>query len=223
MQFSGQTLFFYSILLLLFNFIRNKMHIKLIAEPTEDPDSPEPEPGKHTHLDHKGTYFVVEFKAGSASISLLDERWIDSFSLINMSELQSVIEKTMGSGPHLVSLPDGPITVAIIASDDAHMCQLNGDYRDKPDPTNVLSFPDGTFEEIEGEFHLGDIFLGYEIIKSEAEKQDIPLRNHLLHLIVHGILHLLGYDHQEEHQAQIMEQKEVLLLSLFNIPDPYLL
>jgi probable rRNA maturation factor len=138
-----------------------------------------------------------------------------------MSELQSIIEKTIESGPHLVSVPDGLITFAIIASDDAHMCQLNGDFRDKPDPTNVLSFPDGTFEEIEGEFHLGDIFLGYEIIKSEAEKQDIPLRNHLLHLIVHGILHLLGYDHQEEHQAQIMEQKEVLLLSLFNIPDPY--
>ena len=197
------------------------MHIELIAEPTEDPDSPEPEPGNHTHLDHNGTYFVVEFKAGTASISLLDERWIDSFNLINMSELQSIIEKTIGSGPHLVSVPDGLITFAIIASDDAHMCQLNGDFRDKPDPTNVLSFPDGTFEEIEGEFHLGDIFLGYEIIKSEAEKQDIPLRNHLLHLIVHGILHLLGYDHQEEHQAQIMEQKEVLLLSLFNIPDPY--
>ena len=197
------------------------MHIELIAEPTEDPDSPEPEPGNHTHLDHNSTYFIVEFKAGSASISLLDERWIDSFNLINMSELQSIIEKTIGSGPHLVSLPDGLITLAIIASDDAHMCQLNGDFRDKPDPTNVLSFQDGTFEEIEGEFHLGDIILGYEIIKSEAETQDIPLRNHLLHLIVHGILHLLGYDHQEEHQAQIMEQKEVLLLSLFNIPDPY--
>ena len=197
------------------------MHIKLIAEPIEDPDSPGPEPGNHTHLDHNGTYSVVEFKAGSASISLLDERWIDSFNLINMSELQSIIEKTIRSGPHLVSLPDGLITVAIIASDDAHMCQLNCDFRDKPDPTNVLSFPDGTFEEIEGEFHLGDIFLGYEIIKSEAEKQDIPLRNHLLHLIVHGILHLLGYDHQEEYQAQIMEQKEALLLSLLNIPDPY--
>ena len=206
---------------MLFNFIRNKMHIELIAEPTEDPDSPEPEPGNHTHLDHNVTYFVVEFNAGSAYISLLDERWIDSFNLINMSELQSIIEKTIGSGPHLVSLPDGLITLAIIASDDAHMCQLNGDFRDKPDPTNVLSFPDGTVEEIEGEFHLGDIILGYEIIKSEAETQDIPLRNHLLHLIVHGILHLLGYDHQEEHQAQIMEQKEVLLLSLFNIPDPY--
>ena len=101
------------------------------------------------------------------------------------------------------------------------MCQLNGDFRDKPAPTNVLSFPDGTFEEINGEFHLCDIFLGYEIIKSEAEKQDILLSNHLLHLIVHGILHLLGYDHLEEHQAQIMEQKEVLILDLINIPDPY--
>ena len=197
------------------------MHIELIAEPIEDPDSPGPEPGNHTHLDHNGTYSVVEFKAGSVSISLLDERWIDSFHSINTSELQSIIEKTIGSTPHPTGLPDGLITFAIIASDDAHMCQLNGDFRDKSAPTNVLSFRDGTFEEIDGEFHLGDIFLGYEIIKSEAEKQDILLSNHLLHLIVHGILHLLGYDHLEEHQAQIMEQKEVLILSLFNIPDPY--
>ena len=101
------------------------------------------------------------------------------------------------------------------------MYQLNNDFRNKPAPTNVLSFPDGTLEEIDGEFHLGDIFLGYETIKSEAIKHNIPLKNHLSHLIVHGILHLLGYDHQEEHQARIMEQKEMLILSFFNIPDPY--
>ena len=197
------------------------MHIEPIAEPIEDPDSPEPEPRKNTHLDHNVNYSVVKFKAGLAFISLLDKRWKESFHLINMSDLHSIIEKTIGSTPHPISLPNGLITLAIIASDDAHLYELNDKFRDKPAPTNVLSFPDGTFEEIEGEFHLGDIFLGYEIIKSEAKKQDIPLRNHLLHLIVHGILHLLGYDHQEEHQAQIMEQKETFILSFLNIPDPY--
>ena len=199
------------------------MHIELIAEATEDSDSPEPEPGNNTHSDHNGTYFVVDFKTGSASVSLLDLRWIDSFNIINMFELQSIIEKTVGSVPHPRSLPDGLITFAIVASNDAHMCQLNNDFRNISASTNVLSFPDGKLEEIEGEFHLGDIFLGYETIKFEAIKQDIPLRNHLLHLIAHGILHLLGYDHQDKHQAQIMEQKEVLILSFLNIPDPYLL
>ena len=197
------------------------MHIELIAEPIEDPDSPEPEPRNKTHLDSNGTYFVVEFEAGSVSVSLLDIRWLDSFHVINMRELQSIIEKTIGCVPHPRSRPDGLITFAIVASDDAHMYQLNDDFRNKPAPTNVLSFPDGTLEEIDGEYHLGDIFLGYETIKSEAIKHNIPLRNHLSHLIVHGILHLLGYDHREEHQAQIMEQKEVLILSFFNIPDPY--
>ncbi len=199
------------------------MDIELIEEPTEDPDSPEPEPGKNTYLNYNGTLSGVEFKGGSASISLLDERWIDSFHLINTGELRSIIEKTIKYTPHPISLPKGIITLSIIASDDAHMRQLNDDFRNKPTPTNVLSFRDGTYGEIEGEFHLGDIFLGFEMIKSEAEQSIIPLRDHLLHLIVHGILHLLGYDHQEKHQAQIMEQKEVLLLSLFNIPDPYLL
>ena len=84
-----------------------------------------------------------------------------------------------------------------------------------------MSFPDGTFDEIEGEQHLGDIFLGFETIKSEAIKRDVPIRNHLLHLIVHGLLHLLGYDHEEDGQAHIMEQNEASILNLFNIPDPY--
>ena len=203
------------------NFIRNKMHIELIAEPIEDPDSPEPEPKNNNHLEHNGTYFVVKCGVGSVSISLLDIRWIDSFRRIKLSDIQSIIEKTIGSKPHPKSLPDGLITFAIVASDDAHMYQLNNDFRNKPAPTNVLSFPEGTLEEIDGEFHLGDIFLGYETIKSEAIKHNIPFRNHLSHLIVHGILHLLGYDHEEEHQSQIMEQKEVSILSFFNIPDPY--
>jgi len=199
------------------------MHIEPIAEPTGDPDSPEPEPRNKTHFDDIGAYFVVELKLGSASISLLDIRWIDIFQLINTSELQSIIEKTIGTIPHPICLPDGVITFAVVASDDAHMCRLNNEFRNESAPTNVLSFPVGTLEELEGEFYLGDIFLGYETIKSEALKQDILVRDHVLHLIVHGILHLLGYDHQEEHQAHIMEQKEVLILSFFNIPDPYLL
>lgn len=206
---------------MLLNFNRNKMHIELIAESTEEPDSPEPEPRNKTRLEHNVTYFVVEFKSGAASISLLDMRWLDCFHLINMSDLRFIIENTIGSKPHPKSLPNSLIKFTIIASDDAHMSQLNDDFRNKPNPTNVLSFPDGTIEEIEGEFYLGDIFLGFETIKSEAVKQDIPLRNHLLHLIVHGILHLLGYDHQDQNQAQIMEQKEVSVLGFLNIPDPY--
>ena len=197
------------------------MHKELTAEPSEDPDSPDPEPRNNAYFDNNGKYFVVKFKSGEASVSLLDKRWTDIFHLIDMGELRSIVEETFRFTPHPVSPLDCSITFAIVASDDAHMCQLNGNFRRKPFPTNVLSFPDGTFDEIEGEQHLGDIFLGFETIKSEAIKRDVPIRNHLLHLIVHGLLHLLGYDHEEDGQAHIMEQNEASILNLFNIPDPY--
>ena len=197
------------------------MQIELIEEPSEDPDSPDPEPKNYAYFDDNGAFFVVKFKTGEATVSLLDKRWMDIFCTIDLSVIRSIIDKTIGLTPCPVSTLKCLNTFAIVASDDAHMCQLNGDFRKKPFPTNVLSFPDGTFSEIEGEQHLGDIFLGFETIKSEALRRNIPLRNHLLHLIVHGILHLLGYDHEEEEQADIMEQKEALILSFFNIPDPY--
>ena len=111
------------------------MHIELISEPIEDPDSPEPEPKNNTHLDHNGTYFIVECEVGSVSVSLLDIRWIDSFHTIKMTDIQSIIEKTIGSKPHPRSFPDGLITFAIVASDDAHMYQLNNDFRN-----NLIEF-----------------------------------------------------------------------------------
>ena len=197
------------------------MHKELTEEPSEDPDSPDSEPRNNAYFDNNGKYFVVKFKSGEASVSLLDKRWTDIFHLIDIGELRSIVEETFRFTPHPTSILDCSITFAIVASDDAHMCQLNGNFRRKPFPTNVLSFPDGTFDEIEGEQHLGDIFLGFETIKSEAIKRDVPIRNHLLHLIVHGLLHLLGYDHEEDRQAHIMEQKEASILNLFNIPDPY--
>ena len=99
--------------------------------------------------------------------------------------------------------------------------KLNKKFRGKNNPTNVLSFSDGSIDQTGDEFHLGDIFLGYEIINKEAKKLNIPPVNHLNHLIVHGVLHLLGYEHEDAIQAQIMENKERKILGIFNIPNPY--
>ena len=145
------------------------------------------------------------------------------FNSIDESELSSLVEATINSSSHLVSIPDKKTTLAIVATDNAHMQQLNSQFSKKPLPTNILSFPDGSIDQILNEFHLGDMFLGYEIINNEAVLQNTPLKNHVMHLIVHGTLHLLGYDHENEYQAHIMQRKEVAILDRFNVPDPYLL
>lgn len=105
--------------------------------------------------------------------------------------------------------------VCILLADDARMRALNHDFRGKDAPTNVLSFPDG-----EGG-RLGDIALGLERVLREAAGQGKAVREHFLHLVVHGCLHLLGYDHETARDAREMESLEVRILAGFGVNDPY--
>lgn len=105
--------------------------------------------------------------------------------------------------------------VAIQLSNDAGVQELNAQFRGKDKPTNVLSFPDGE------DGRLGDIILAYETIAREAEEQGKRFQHHLMHLVVHGMLHLQGYDHEKPRDAKRMEDKEVMLLSAMGIADPY--
>ncbi|MEM1100606.1 MAG: rRNA maturation RNase YbeY [Pseudomonadota bacterium] len=120
--------------------------------------------------------------------------------------------------------------VALLAADDARVAELNAQFRGKPSPTNVLSWP----TEERGAAHpggtprapetreLGDIALAYETCAREAEAQGKPFAAHVTHLIVHGTLHLLGYDHETEADAALMEGLEVEILGNLGYPDPYL-
>lgn len=117
--------------------------------------------------------------------------------------------------------------VSILLTDAAHMQSLNRDFRQKDAPTNVLSFESGQLRRIYLPDHrpvlLGDIALGYEVLEKESQSSGISFENHLAHLLVHGMLHLLGYDHMNENDAQEMETLEIRVLSKFNIPNPYIL
>lgn len=109
--------------------------------------------------------------------------------------------------------------------DSAESQQLNKTYRDQDKPTNVLSFPadhDPTFK-LPAQFQqqLGDLVLCHTVIMAEAQAQHKTLADHYTHLIIHGILHLLGHDHVLEAEAQIMEQCEIDLLHALNIHNPY--
>lgn len=107
--------------------------------------------------------------------------------------------------------------------DEAEGKQLNLDYRGKDYATNVLSFPMQMPVATDDTRHiLGDIVICPAVVKSEADKQDKELRNHWAHLIIHGTLHLLGYEHQDDANAEIMEGLEIKALQMLGLPNPYL-
>ncbi len=107
--------------------------------------------------------------------------------------------------------------MVILLTDDATVRDLNARFRAKDSPTNVLSFP----APPNPEGHLGDIALAYETCAAEALTQHKPLAHHLQHLVAHGVLHLIGYDHQTDAEADAMEALERRVLAGLGVPDPY--
>lgn len=118
--------------------------------------------------------------------------------------------------------PVGNAELSILFTDDAHIRGLNAQWREKDKPTNVLSFPafapnrDGPLPPM-----LGDIVLAAETVRREAAEEEKPLDHHISHLVVHGLLHLIGYDHEVDDQAEGMEALERRILARLAIPDPY--
>ncbi|MGB3722833.1 MAG: rRNA maturation RNase YbeY [Pacificimonas sp.] len=118
--------------------------------------------------------------------------------------------------------------LAVRLSDDTEVKTLNGQYRGKDKPTNVLSFPlvqadllPAMTNSDDGEVLLGDIVLAAETCAREAAEKGISLTDHATHLIVHGTLHVLGYDHEAEAEAEEMERVETSVLAGLGIADPY--
>ena len=148
------------------------------------------------------------------------EQWRDIVgleSLVNRAAKvthATACQKLRQSGPH---------ELAINLSDDAAIRELNQLYRGKDTPTNVLSFPfEEEFPELNpGPRPLGDIILAIETIHREAGEQEKELSHHIAHLVVHGVLHLFGYDHLDAGEADEMEALERDILATLDIPSPY--
>jgi probable rRNA maturation factor len=107
--------------------------------------------------------------------------------------------------------------VAVLLTDDATLAELNGRFRGKPQPTNVLSFPAAPNPED----HLGDLALASGVCAREAAEQNKSISDHLQHLVAHGVLHLLGYDHEDDAEAEEMEGLERVILAGLGVADPY--
>lgn len=144
------------------------------------------------------------------------DEWPREDELVRICELAVAAACSQGE----IFLGDG-CGVAILFADDERVRDLNSEFRSKDRPTNVLSFP-SIGDGVRGEpTHLGDIVLAYETVAREAEEGGKPLEHHVAHLVMHGFLHVLGYDHESEAEARVMEALETRALATLGIPDPY--
>lgn len=154
-------------------------------------------------------------------IVLEDDRWEDA-------GLPAMAERAARAVGEWLEL--GEFQVVVMGCDDARIAALNAEFRGKPKPTNVLSWPavefgprpPGEHPEIPEIEELGDIAISYDTCRREAEAQKKPFADHATHLLVHAILHLAGYDHIVDEDAETMEDAERSILGKLGIPDPYL-
>ena len=120
-----------------------------------------------------------------------------------------------------------PLLVNLCLSDDNHVHELNRDFRNKDKPTNVLTFANLDFADFEpdggvfDEIDLGSIIIAFETMQKEADMENITLYAHFCHLLVHGFLHILGFDHIEDEEAEYMESFEKAILHNLGIANPY--
>jgi probable rRNA maturation factor len=136
-----------------------------------------------------------------------DEAWSEA-----VDDVVAVVESAAS-----VALGNTAGDIVILLADDGHVQQINGQFRDKNRPTNVLSFP----APDSARPHLGDLILAYGVCAAEAVEQGKSLSDHLSHLTIHGVLHLLGHDHEIDDEAEAMEAEERRLLASLGIADPY--
>ena len=140
-------------------------------------------------------------------------------------DAEAVIQRAIAAAAESVDADVGEAELAVMLTDDSGIRTLNSNWRGSDKATNVLSFPalqpSGPRGPDDAPRMLGDIAIAYETTLSEADEEQKPFDHHLSHLAVHGFLHLIGYDHEKDDDAEAMEALEREILSQLGIPDPY--
>ena len=155
-----------------------------------------------------------------------DAEWDSSNDWASLARSAATAAIAESAFPQLASSPR-TVELSVRLTSDAEVHALNAEWRGKDKPTNVLSFPMAEGDELETaaqpgpELMLGDIILARGVCEAEAADKGLPLENHAAHLMVHGTLHLLGYDHMDDDSATDMEAREVRALARIGIADPY--
>lgn len=143
----------------------------------------------------------------------------------NEPDADAVIQRAIAVAAEQVDDDVGEAELAVMLTDDPGIRTLNSNWRGIDKPTNVLSFPalqpEGARKPGDAPRMLGDIAIAYETTKREADAEGKPFEHHLSHLAIHGFLHLIGYDHENDADAEEMESLETEILEQLGIPDPY--
>lgn len=148
--------------------------------------------------------------------------------------MQSIAETAADAVLSRLGIEGGDVEVAVLACNDTRIAELNADFREKPTATNVLSWPaaalgaqidgghpDAPAPDHSGAMELGDIAISYDTCIAEATAAGKAAQDHVMHLMIHGTLHLLGYDHIRDEDATLMEALEVEILENMGLDDPY--
>jgi probable rRNA maturation factor len=140
-------------------------------------------------------------------------------------DAETVIQRAIAAAAEIADADVGGAELAVMLTDDAGIRTLNNNWRGIDKPTNVLSFPalqpTGPQDDDDPPRMLGDIAIAFETLRREADEEQKPFEHHLSHLAVHGFLHLIGYDHETDDDAEEMEALEREILAQLGIPDPY--
>ena len=160
-------------------------------------------------------------------ILIEDPRW-------DAAGLEALAHRAAGAVLADLGLDPAAAEISLLGCDDARIADLNESFRDKPRPTNVLSWPAEERRPAPGAMppaptprapglpvELGDIAIAYDTTAAEAKAGGLPFENHVMHLLVHGLLHLIGFDHETDEEAALMEAREVAILASMGLPDPY--
>ena len=153
-----------------------------------------------------GVVLIVE-------VSIQADRWRDI-----LCDPERYVEELATSFLEDLGSTKSESVLSIVLADDALLLELNSTYRNISKPTNVLSF---NYENVSYNSYMGEIFLSVERIETEAAEMQISFPDHLAHMLIHGILHLLGYDHNTPEETEKMQAVEISLLRKKNIANPY--
>jgi probable rRNA maturation factor len=141
------------------------------------------------------------------------------------TDAEAVIHRAIAAAAEIADADHGEAELAVMLTDDEGIRTLNSNWRGIDRPTNVLSFPalppTGPRGPDDAPLMLGDIAIAYQTTRKEADAEHKPFEHHLSHLAVHGYLHLIGYDHENDADADLMEGLETEILAQLGIPDPY--
>jgi probable rRNA maturation factor len=161
----------------------------------------------------------------TVDVVIEDDRWAEA-------GLEALAGRAVDATLAHLGLDPAEWEIVLLACDDARIAALNADFRGKPQPTNVLSWPTAergaeaagarpSPPDPDDGPELGDLALAYDTCVREAADSGLPFAHHVTHLVVHGTLHLLGYDHQRGADGDLMERIEVEILASLGVPDPY--